>query len=202
MNTIEFIPAEFHKVDINYNREQNDCSPCFDDRPNDINVIRINVPEKIILREYDIRKERPVFPVCIFSTVSYLRTLKYGESGRLELYVLNMEDDHEKNVLSGPVYNADKFPDEFLPPPFQNEIDKRRKQKVAEALKLTDEELDDSEYYPEFLNINLSEYIDFPFEPGRYEVWMSYYGLESDRKPVEIIVGDLIQGSQKRMTEK
>ena len=127
-----------------------------------------------------------------YSNGSYLvRSSSVRSTSIRRKYILNMEDDHERNVLSGTVYNTDKSPDGFLPLPFQNEIDKRRKQKVAEALKLTDEELDDSEYYPEFLNINLSEYIDFPFEPGRYEVWMSYYGLESNRKLVEIIVGDL-----------
>lgn len=202
---IEFSPKSFHEVDVNYTSDVYKCSPYFnhklrlfevvgidgntrlldiDLKPYSINTLQISAPQKIIFKDAAMKREELVFPVCIFNTISNLRKLKYHDK-EMELHLRNMENDNKGKILSGFIY--DTTSGEKISSPWSDEMEEQQKQKIEKALKLTDKELDNSSYYAEYCNINLLAYIDLPVLTGKYEVWITYYGLESNHLTVKLI---------------
>ncbi|WP_455623831.1 hypothetical protein [Parabacteroides sp.] len=189
MSNIEFVPAEFQKVNVNFSEEENECSPYYGSDSYRINILEINAPEKILIKDLDVAGDTVFFPVCIFSSVSDLRALKF-ENDKMWVYIKDKDAAGAETILSGLVYEKEVSPDDVLLPSWQDEIERQHKKDVAEAIKLTDKELDNSPYSPERLTINLLDYVDFPVQSGKYEVWVTYCNLKSDKRVVEIIIGN------------
>ena len=196
MNSIEFIPKEFHDVKLGFNEtSKNPCSPNYPLYASDFlrNAITINVPEKIICNISD-SAFFPIIPVCVAYVIGEKRGLKYAH---LSTPVIHIRKTGEETGFSGEVVEPPyqtlddgtivyKSPD--LPPDYYEEEEKRQ-QRIKEAQKYSDEEIDEKEGQGigGFLNVNLMEYVDMPFEPGKYEIYLSFSGLESNRVFVEII---------------
>jgi hypothetical protein len=73
--------------------------------------------------------------------------------------------------------------------PYEEEERKRIAEEVKRAQNYTEEELNapGQRASGRSMSLNLMEYIDFPFEEGIYEIYLSFSGLESNRVKVEII---------------
>ena len=188
MKTIEFIPKKFNDVKLGlYETYKNPCSPGY---PRDItdrlwNKIVINAPRKII---YTINNEMdtliPIIPVCGAHIVTDRRGLKYNDLGASIFHIRKINDE---NWFTGRIIDKDlqyEFP--ALPPDYEEE-QRELEREIAEAQKYADEELEEGQASGGFLNVNLMEYVDMPFEPGKYEIYLSFSGLESNRVFVEII---------------
>ena len=73
----------------------------------------------------------------------------------------------------------------------EREWERERLQKnIAEAQKYSDDELDEGMIYGEIMDLNLFEYVDMPLGTGTYEVYVTYFGLESNHCFVEIVFED------------
>jgi len=185
MENIQFIPKEFNDIKLGYyETEENCCSPAWISEMRTINSIIINTPQKIIC---DMNKEDfvPVIPVCATYSVSLRRGFKYHNLSAKMLYIRKIDDGA---IYFGEIVNKDiqyfEYPE---PDPYDEEKEKKRLAMVEEAQKYSDMELDQGQLGGGYLNINLMEYVDMPFLPGKYEVWLSFCGLESNHTIVEII---------------
>ena len=189
MKNIEFIPKEFHDVKLGYNEtEMNPCSPGYPEELFSSNMIVINIPQKIIYRLDKDSVVQPMIPVCMLYVVSAKRSLKYDSLSQILIHM-------SKGGISDEIYRGDIYdnnPDlQHEHPsidPFAEESEKERAAMVREAQNYSEEELDEGTDWGRFININLLDYVDIPIEAGRYEIWVTYYGLESNRAFVEIIV--------------
>ena len=179
MKTIEFIPKKFENIDFeSVETVMCPCSPNFPHKINEVNILKINVPEKIFFHSLD---EKRVIPVCIAYSISILRALKYHNFSK-EIFHIKPEDGDI--VYSGNFFNkraAHKTP--YIP-----EISEYKQQKINDAQNLSDAELDEGAYSRGYLNVNALDYVQIPIKSGRYEVWVTYYGLESNHVFVEVFM--------------
>ena len=81
---------------------------------------------------------------------------------------------------------TDKHPEPEPVDPIQEAKEKAKRQN---AMVMKDEELDKevsqlSLYYDTF---NACDYVSMPLQPGKYEVYCTFRGLESEHKVVEIV---------------
>jgi hypothetical protein len=67
-------------------------------------------------------------------------------------------------------------------------MEKERQQRIEEAQKYSNAELDEGQASGNFFNLNLMDYVVMPFESGIYEIYLSFSGLESNRVKVEIVI--------------
>lgn len=178
MRDIEFIPQEFN--DIKLGDDETEMVKTTLVFPNDevkINTIAIHTPQQIICNTSD-TCIMPVVPMCVRYAVSLRRAYKYNH--------LSDELIHVKSVGDGTEYSGkivEKIEDYCLP----DSISPGVSEAVNEAQQYTDTELDTGQYESGYLNVNIMEYVDFPFLPGKYEIWLSFYGLESNHTIVEIV---------------
>ena len=185
MENIQFIPKEFNDIKLGYyERGENCCSPAWISEMRTINSIIINTPQKIIC---DMNKEDfvPVIPVCATYSVSLRRGFKYHNLSVKMLHIRKIDDGV---IYVGEIVNKD-IQYEYYPAPFPHH-EEREKERLAmeeEAQKYSDMELDQGQSSGGNMNINLMEYVDMPFLPGKYEVWLTLCGLESNHTIVEII---------------
>lgn len=187
MSGTEFFPQRFHNVKLGYNEtEMNECSPGYPEELFSTNKILINIPEKIVLRLDKDNELHPVIPVCASYIVSLRRIYKYNDLSIKILYIKNIETEE---VFSGEIVQHLEYGTP-LPPPNYEEQQQRKRQLVAEAQSYDDDDLGDGLAGANYLNINLIDYVDIPFLPGKYEVWLSFSGLESNHCFVEIITGN------------
>lgn len=189
---IEFRPKKFNNVKLGeYGQEQNPCSPFY---PLDIafmlwNEIVINAPKKII---YYTKNDTiiPVIPVCGAHMITDKRDYKYYELAIKTFYIRKLG---EETFYSGKMVNYyyydddDETLDESLLSLFSEEEEVERQRRIEEAQKYTDEELDHGQSAPIYFNENLMDYVEMPFEPGIYEIYVAKSGLKSNRVKVEII---------------
>jgi len=151
-----------------------------------MNILKINVPEKIFFHSLD-EKFIPVLPVCIAYSKSFLRELKYHNFSKQTLHIKYENGDI---VYFGDYFNkrvANRTPTDmnsFL----TDEGLQQRQQEIEEAQKLSDEELNEGTYSGGYLNVNALDYVQIPIKSGKYEVWVTYYGLESNHVFVEIFI--------------
>lgn len=184
MRKIEFIPEEFNDVKLGYYETQQSVS--FLQFPNGIpiNTITISTPDKIIcdLKNKDFT---PVIPICAIHLISLKRGLKYNDLSAMMLHIRKLD---EKIVYSGEIVDKELKGEHPILSPGHTEAERLRIEMVKEAQKYSDDELDlPGLFEGNFLNINLMEYVNIPFEPGRYEVYLSFCGLESNHTIVEIV---------------
>ncbi len=180
MNLTKFIPAKFENINFeSMETEMCPCSPNFPHELNEVNTVKINVPEKIFFHSLD-EEAIPVLPVCIAYSKSYLRGVKYCYFSQQKIHI-----KHENENI---VYSADYYDKSTVNkiPNISIEEEEGRQKETKEAQKLSDKELDESPYSRGYFNINALDYVQLPIKSGKYEVWVSYYGLESNHAKVEI----------------
>jgi hypothetical protein len=186
MKNIEFIPKEFNNVELGYyETSKNPCSPGY---PRDItdvlwNEIVINAPRKIICTNSG-DTLIPVIPICGAYIVTSRRESKYYE---FSARIFHIKKINEANWFTGKIEDKNlqyEFP--ILPPTYKEDKRQMERERI-EAQNLSDEELDEGQASGNFFNVNLMEYVEMPFEPGIYEIYLSFSGLESNRVKVEIV---------------
>ncbi|MBF0576889.1 hypothetical protein [Dysgonomonas sp. GY617] len=184
MKNIHFIPKEFNEIKLGYYETiENECSPTFLNGEITLNTITINTPEKIV---YKLHSDNftPVIPVCAAYIISLRRGFKYHKLSAKMLHIRKLD---EETVYSGEIIDKDRQYEHPEPHPRQRERERERIAKEEEAQKYNDNELNEGQAGGGYMNVNLMEYIDIPFKPGKYEVYLSFCGLESNHTIVEIV---------------
>lgn len=185
LRNIRLVPEAFMKVELSDNTDEHPCSPGYPDRLRELNVIGINTPDSIF---YNATKEKnPVIPVCMGGMISRRRTMKYYD---LRPKIVNVRRLSDGEVFSGEIVPLESPWVSVHPArnPYWEHEQKRIQREVREAQKYSDDELDEGQAGGCYLNFNAMDFIkDMPFQPGRYEVWISFCGLESNRRIVEIV---------------
>ncbi len=188
MKGIEFIPKEFNNVELGYNEtSKNPCSPGYPRDVTDVlwNEIVINAPRKIICTNSG-DTLIPVIPICGAYVTTSRRDFKYYDLGT---WIFHIRKINEGTWFTGEIVYVDEslryeFP--ALPPNHEKE-EREMERRIAEAQKYSDEELEEGQASGDYFNENLMDYVEIPFEPGIYEIYLSFSGLESNRVKVEII---------------
>lgn len=185
MKNIQFIPKEFNEIKFgHYETKENICSPTFLNGTTTLNAITINTPEKIVCKLHS-DNFTPVIPICAAYMVSLRRIFKYNKLSARMLYIKKLD---EETVYSGEIVDKNMKYEYPEPDPRQREREKEKEQKVKEAQKYNDDQLDEGQTVGGYMNINLMEYIDIPFKAGKYEIYLSFCGLESNHTIVEIVI--------------
>jgi hypothetical protein len=187
IDTIKFIPEEFNDIELGYYcTRENSCSPKFSIGMIPVNTITVNIPQKIIYKMKDENFE-PIIPVCIAYMISERRGYKYSTLPR---QILHIKKVGEESIYSGEI--VDKDESLIIVPPNRDMVIKQHKERVKEAQKYSDEELDQGQQQATggYMNVNLLEYIDISLQSGKYEIHLSFCGLESNRMIVEIVINE------------
>jgi len=185
MNNIEFIPKEFHEVKLGYyETEDNVCTP-----PNaDFlwNEIVINVPSKIICYVSD-STFMPIIPICGAYIIGEKRAYKYMH---LSAQMLHIRKKGDTIWHSGEIVEPNLEYEHPEPYPGEEEDKQRTNDEVKKAQSYSDEEIDKKEGQGSggVFNVNLVDYVTFPFESGFFEIFLSFSGLESNRVILEIVI--------------
>ena len=183
----KFIPEDFEKIDLeSMESEKCRCSPNYPHILREINALKINAPEKIFFSGLD-KNFTPILPVCIAHSTSYLRTLKYHSFSEKTIYIKPENGDIEyfgHYFDKRAVNETPEASDSFL----TAEELQQRQQEIEKAQKLSDQDLNKGSCSEGFLNVNAFNYVDMPIKSGKYEIWLTHCGLESNRAIVEIIV--------------
>lgn len=186
MDSIKYTPATFKDILLGYNsRERNKCTPLY---PNDLiepNVILINVPNTIVLGNGNC--DDVVVPLCATYLISLRRAYKYADSEVKRIHIKSLDEDV---VYSGDILNPDLALEDPLFPPWHQDQERERQKKISEAQSYNDDELNVGQASGGYVNLNAMEYVDMPFLPGKYEIWLSFSGLESNHCLVEIVVAE------------
>lgn len=182
MTNIRFIPKEFETVKLGQQQiSENDCSPLHGSTIS-INTLSINAPERIILKGRD--SLMYVIPLCIRYSISLRRSLKYANAARNVITIKRLQDG---KIYSGEIVK-NGFEGEL---PFPDDYDKEGwdwlQTAIVEAQKYSDKELDEGPFGDGWMNINGLEYVNLPFAAGKYEIWLSFSGLESNHAVVEVV---------------
>ena len=179
---LEYIPKEFNKVELGFNQsEENACTPQLPESLTAKSQIMINMPKKIICKDL----ANLIIPLCGMSEISQRRGLKYAHLKP----VINVRKIGEETWYQGKIVDLkSRSP---LKQPDYYEKEKRRQQRIAEAQKYSDDELDDQDgiYFGTVFNVDIVPYFnEISFQEGVYEIYLSKSGLESNRVRVEIIL--------------
>lgn len=186
MKSITFIPKEFEDIELGYDKtNSNKLTPLYPDGISS-NTIAINTPTKVI---YKISKDsvvKPSIPLCTIYAISSKRGLKYAN---LSAKIIHVKELNSDIIYSGEIIPLDlqyEYPAED-PDCAEEEIE--RQAMILEAQNYSDDELDDfSVRRGNFMNIDVLEYVDMPIKSGKYEVYLSFSGLESNKAIVEIVI--------------
>ncbi len=182
-NPVRYVPEAFGKVKLGWRENRmNPCSPGYPEDLVEMNSLSINVPESVIYRAGH-PPTVSVIPLCVTYSVSLRRVYKYHSVSDKMLYVKDLDTQEEYSAVVEEI-----LPHEYLvPDPFYEEHQRELRKKVEEARQYEDHELGEGLAGANYINVNLLEYIDLPWQPGRYEVRMAFLGLESNRIVMEII---------------
>ena len=185
MQTIQFIPEEFHDVKLgHYESSANNCTPHYPYFEFQLlNEIAINAPEKIIFN-FSNGDIIPVIPICGAYIITLRRGAKYAH---LSTQMIHIRKIDEGTVYSGGIIDKNLEYEHPALPPDHLQQQEERARRIEEAQKYSDKELDEGQASGSAMNINLLEYVDMPLTPGSYEIWLSFNGLESNRVIVEIV---------------
>ena len=193
---IRFEPQEWMELELDWSEyvwseRENACTPVVDEWKS---VVSINVPTKILVDSKRLHEVVSAIPVSVFTQISENRSYKYH--GNQHLLRLHISKAGEKEVLYEslvekkeeelPAGITDKHPEPEPEDPIQEAKEKAKRQN---AMAMKDEELDKevsqlSLYYDTF---NACDYVSMPLQPGKYEVYCTFRGLESEHKVVEIV---------------
>lgn len=185
MINIKFIPKEFHDVEFGLaGGDRYPCSPGYPDTYFESSNIHINIPKQIIYKRIN-NLNTPVIPLCAVFAISEKRALKYNYLSTKVVHIRRVDQDR---VYSGKLIDRWLASQHLVPHPREREENRRLKQRVQEAQKYSDDELDGGRIWAYPLNINILEYINIPFSSGRYEIYLSAFNIESNKATVEIIV--------------
>ena len=182
LKPIEFFPRKFHDVRLGlYETSDTACTPR-KAIAGSMNRLAINLPEKIVFRPG--LAVRPVVPLCGAYMVSLRRGLKYsGQSSAMTLHVRRVG---EERWYSGALVDPNlKYEHPALPP--NHEEESREMERIKEAQAYKDEELDEGQASGGFINVDVLEFVEVQLQPGRYEVYLSMSGLESNHATVEVV---------------
>ncbi len=181
---IMFIPREFNDVKLGFN--ETNIYPTTPNYPEPIfvmlNEIAINAPQKIIIQT-NLKEIKPIIPICGYYVITSRRGLKYAE----EKYLVSIKKVDDKEWVKGEIierYEYDEYP--ALPPHYY-EMEEERLQRIKEAQKYADSELNEGQASGSAFNLNIMEYLSCPFLQGKYEIFVSLSGLESNHVFVEIV---------------
>lgn len=185
MNAVQFMPKIFENID--FERVETEMCPCSPNYPhglNGMNALKINVPKKIFFHSED----KKFIPICIAYTKSTLRELKYHNFSEKMIHIKPKSGKVVYSVKYFDKKSADKIPDISV-----EEIEYWQ-ERSSELQNLSDDELNRTfvfgnilnVYYGGYLNINALDYVNLPIISGKYEIWVTYYGLESNHMIIEI----------------
>ena len=163
MKNIEFIPKEFHKVELGYYKsERHKLTPYYPHSPSMYfkNKIEINIPQKIIIRR-PLSEIMPIIPVCGVYIITFRRSAKYDHLSAKMFYIRKVG---EERWYSGEM--MDPREGEFLLPPDHDEWKKEREEEAKQAQQYSDDELDEGNGAGSAFNVDLMEYVDIQLEPG------------------------------------
>lgn len=186
MKPIQYIPEIFHDIKLGYYESGiNSCTPYY---PNDpcfilLNEIAINAPQKIICNIKD-SGFIPIIPICGFYVITLRRCAKYND---LAADIIHIRKKDEDIWYTGEMKENTENEYPILPPGYE-EAEIERQKEIEEAQKYNLDDLNEGQASSRAININLLEYINMPFLPGNYEIYMSSCGLESNHVEVEIVI--------------
>ena len=181
MRPIQYIPDEFHDVELSYyNGKEYPCTPSY---PNFdlMNEIAINSPSKIICHPKD-SGFIPTIPLRGFYMITLRRCAKYYD---LAADIIHIRKKDEDIWYTGEMKEYTENP---ILPPGHEEAEIERQKEIEKAQKYNLEDLNEGQASGGAFNINLLKYINMPFLPGNYEIYMSSCGLESNHVEVEIVI--------------
>ncbi len=193
MKKIVFEPQAWHDLEFNWNeyvwsKSENPCSP--DIGISKMNALSMNVPEKIRVGKKGGAKI-PV-PVCVSFWLTEYRACKYSEPEHKKMiHVKSLGETESACFLHYPIervvkYNGDGIQEVLAVNPLQADAEKERLEMIQKCKHLPDEMLDEGQVMGGDLTFNLSDYMDEPLSCGKYEIYFTYCGLESERRIVEI----------------
>ena len=194
---IRFEPQEWMELELDWREyvwsmERNTCTPFVDVWRK--SVLNINVPTKIFVDSKSLHEVVPAIPVSGYTKTSENRRYKYH--GTHHLLTLYISKAGEKEVLYESLAVVEREPEwpadidrHPIPKPVDPIQEAKEKAKRENAMAMKDEELDKevsqlSLYYDTF---NACDYVSMPLQPGKYEVYCTFRGLESEHKVVEIV---------------
>src|SRR5690554_3339537 len=189
---IRFIPESFNDLEFgNFHDGRNPCSPMYPKKATSylLNELLINVPEKVILPStVPLDHIKPIIPVCIASVFTARRGYKYAHLSDEFFYIRKVDSDEwHKGRVYYVFWDEGEIPGPGPTPEQMEKEEKELQAKIAEAQQYSDDDLNVGSFSGEYLNLNLMQYVDMPFEPGVYEIYYSVLGLESNRVQVEIV---------------
>ena len=193
---IRFEPQEWMELELDWSEyvwsmERNACTPVVDEWKS---VVSINVPTKILVDSKRLHEVVPAIPVSVFTQISENRSYKYH--GNQHLLRLHISKAGEKEVLYEslvekkeeelPAGITDKHPE---PEPVDPIQEAKENAKRENAMSIPDEELDKghTQFRSFCFTFNACDYVSMPLQPGKYEVYCTFRGLESEHKVVEIV---------------
>ena len=195
---IRFEPQEWMELELDWREyvwsmERNTCTPFVDVWRK--SVLNINVPTKIFVDSKRLHEVVPAIPVSGYTKTSENRRYKYH--GTHHLLTLYISKAGEKEVLyeslavverepEWPAGITDKHPE---PKPVDPIQEAKEKAKRENAMSIPDEELDKghTRFRSFCFTFNACDYVSMPLQPGKYEVYCTFRGLESEHKVVEIV---------------
>lgn len=191
MNKIQFEPNEFNALPYNWNNyiwDENENVCC--NKISEVNKISINLPSKIYVNN-NIVQQMPV-PICISYYITEKRIYKYSEKKyELTLYIKQQLDEKKTEWLKYPVEKKEFIDYSMqeitaLSPDFEAE-ENERNMLIKQYKSLSDRELNDGYVYGGNITFNISDYINFPLEQGKYEIFITRNNIESEHKIIQVI---------------
>lgn len=191
MNKIQFEPNEFNDLPYNWNNyiwDENENACC--NQISEVNKISINLPSKIYVNN-NIVQQMPV-PICISYYITEKRIYKYNEKEyELTLYIKQQLDGKKTEWLKYPVEKKEFIDYSMqeitaLSPDFEAE-ENERNMLIKQYKSLSDRELNDGYVYGGNITFNISDYINFPLEQGKYEIFITRNNIESEHKIIQVI---------------
>ena len=189
---VSFEPQAWNELGFNWNEYvwsefENPCSPNIDMLK--MNTVSMSIPEKIRASKKGIAKI-PV-PICVSFCRTEYRYYKYSNPEYEKMIHIKSLDETESVFLHCPIerivkYNGEQPQEVLAPDPLREKYEKERFEMIQKCKELPDKMLDEGFAYGVNLTFNLSDYMDEPLQCGKYEIYFTYLGLESEHRIVEI----------------
>ena len=131
-------------------------------------------------------------PICISYYITEKRIYKYSEKKyELTLYIKQQLDEKKTEQLKYPVEKKEFIDYSMqeitaLSPDFEAE-ENERNMLIKQYKSLSDRELNDGYVYGGNITFNISDYINFPLEQGKYEIFITRNNIESEHKIIQVI---------------
>jgi hypothetical protein len=154
-------------------------------------VLRINVPQKIILKLDSCNVN--ILPICGCGKFYHRRSSYYHDSLNYVIYIRRFGDE---KWLSGeviiPEWEENETPVSFYIKETEEETRKAEREKqekdIKDAKQYPLNRLDEGNSNLGIFNLNALDYISVPVTKGIYEVFVRRVGLESNHMQIEIAI--------------